>query len=157
MDGVNQMYGPGYSGAQTGVMWEVLCFLVVGGLAVFLFNWFLRRVLRVKRKRFFSPASNYVNSQHQKVDAYFRWGGAAIFLIVFFLTYGQGPFIPFAVLIVIGILQEGYTAYMEKTYSDNPNDYKFTLLQFPIALIIIFISGYVFLPGFTEVLFDEFN
>jgi len=153
MDGVNRMYGPDYSGMQTDVMWEVFGFLVVGSIAVFLVNWFLRKTLGVKRKRFFSPSSNYVNSQHQKVDAYFRWGGAAIFLLVFFFTYGQGPFIPFAVLVVIGIFQEGYTAYMEKTHSDNRNDFKFTLMQLPIALTIIFICAYIFLPDFGDVFF----
>ena len=154
MDGVNRMYGPDYSGAQTGEMWGILGFIVIVGLIVFLVNWVLRKTLGVRRKKFFAPSSNYVNSQHQKGDAYFRWGGAAIFLIVFFLFYEDGPFVPFMALVVMGLLQDTYTAYMEKKHSDNPNDYKFTLMQFPIALIIVFISGYIFLPNFIDVLFD---
>ena len=80
MDGVNRMYGPDYYGTQTGEMWGILGFIVVVGLILFLVNWVLRKILGVRRKKFFAPSSNYVNSQHQKGDAYFRWGGAAIFL-----------------------------------------------------------------------------
>ena len=32
MDGVNRMYGPDYSGTQTGEMWELLGYIVVVGL-----------------------------------------------------------------------------------------------------------------------------
>lgn len=147
------MNGMGYYGANDW-MWEVAGFLIVSGVAIFIVNWLLRKILGVERKKFFSPSSNYVNDRHEKVDAYFRWGGAAISLLAVFTFYEYGPAVPLVAILAIGGIQELYTAYMEKKHSDNPNDYKFTLLQLPTALVILFTCTAVFAPDYIAGLFD---
>ncbi|MBT2583296.1 DUF4181 domain-containing protein [Planococcus sp. ISL-109] len=153
---MNRMDGMvGYYLAPTNWMWELAGFLVVTGVAIFVVNWMLRKILRVERKKFFSDSSNYVNDRHQKVDGYFRWGGAAISLVALFTFFEQGPWVPLAVMMVIGGIQELFTAHMEKKHSDNPNDYKFTLIQMPTGLVIVFTCAVAFFPEFIEIFFKD--
>lgn len=145
----------GYDIAPDNWMWELGGFLLVAGVAIFIVNWLLRKILRVERKKFFSDSSNYVNDFHRKVDAYFRWGGAAVYLVALFAFLEQGPWVPLALMIIIGGIQELFTAYMEKKHSGNPNDYKFTLLQLPASLVIVFTCAAAFFPELVDIVVTE--
>lgn len=147
----------GYYGVQDDTLWRIAAFLAASGILIFLVNGLLRKILGVRRKRLFSNSSNYVNGRHQKVDAYFRWGGAAVLIVVYLTFYEHGPGLPLAALLIVGAFQELYTAYMEKKHSKNPNDYKFTLLQLPSSLAIIFICAYMAFPEFSEVFFYSYD
>ena len=151
---MNRMDGmTGYYSAPTNWVWALIGFLVVTGVAIFIVNWLLRKILRVERKKFFAPSSNYVNERHEKVDGYFRWGGVVLTLIAYFASIEHGPTIPLVVILGIGGIQELYTAYMEKRHSGNPNDYKYTLLQLLTGGVIVVTCGIAFFPDFVELFF----
>ena len=152
---MDKMGGISYYETDYNWIWEIAGFIGAAVLAIAGFGWLLRKILGVERKKWFSPSSNFVNSFHEKVNNCFRWGNLALYLTTLAVFGFQEGALYFMVLtILIGGIQELFNAYMEKKHSDNPNDYKFTLMQFPIALIIVFISGYIFLPNFMDVLFD---
>ncbi|WP_377279334.1 DUF4181 domain-containing protein [Planococcus dechangensis] len=156
MDGMNRMDGmtgmTGYYSAPTNWVWALIGFLVVTGISIALVNWLLRKILKVERKKLFAPSSNYVNGRHEKVDGYFRWGGAGIALFAYFASIEHGPTIPLVVIMAIGAIQELYTAYMEKRHSDNPNDYKYTLLQLLTGGVIVITCLFAFFPDFVELM-----
>ncbi|RAZ67036.1 DUF4181 domain-containing protein [Planococcus maitriensis] len=147
----------GNYGMQDDTLWRIAAFVAASGILIFLVNGLLRRILGVRRKKWFTHSSNYVNGRHQQVDAYFRWGGAAVLIAAYLASYEDGPVLPLAALLIVGAFQELYTAYMEKKHSKNPNDYKFTLLQLPSSLAIIFICAYMAFPEFSEVFFYSYD
>ncbi|MBU9671914.1 DUF4181 domain-containing protein [Planococcus sp. CP5-4] len=155
MNGVGETGGMGYYEAQYDWVWPLIGFIAVTVLAIMGVNWILRKILRVERKKFFSNSSNFVNKRHEKVDAYFRWGGAAVSIGALFAFQEHRSFLPVIALFVISGIQGAYTMYMERTYADNPNDYKYSFLQFVTGTVIVGTCMVAFFPDFAEVMLDD--
>lgn len=111
---------------------------------IFLLNMLLRKMLGVeKRKRF---SNNYVNEKHQRIDWTIRM--VAVFAVVItaiFAFYSIQIYMIF-IFVIFGAIQETVRAVMEKKYAENPNDYLFTLIQFPLSIIVIFTLAYAAFP-----------
>lgn len=52
----------------------------------------------------------------------------------------------FFIFIIFGAIQETVRAVMEKKHAKNPNDYLFTLIQFPLAILVIITLAYAAFP-----------
>ncbi|MGM0896634.1 MAG: DUF4181 domain-containing protein [Bacillota bacterium] len=157
MGGVGGTGGMGYYEVQYDWVWPLIAFIAVISLAIMGVNWILRKILGVERKKFFSRSSNFVNDRHEKVDAYFRWGGAAVSIGAFFIFQETRSFLPLAALLAVNGVQGAYTVYMEKTHADNPNDYKYSLLQFLTGAVIVGTCMIAFFPEFSGLILDEFR
>lgn len=148
--------GMEYYEAQYDWVWPLIGFIAVTGLAIMGVNWLWRKILGVERKKFFSRETNFVNDRHEKVDAYFRWGGAAISIAALFtFPSHRFTFLPLAALLAVAGMQGAYSVYMEKRHAENPNDYKYSLLQFLTSSIIICTCTITFFPEFAELILDE--
>lgn len=143
---------------DNGVWWQIAGFLAATAILITAVNWLLRKILGVERKKFFSAESNYVNAMHHKVNDYFRWGNVVLYLFLL-IVYGfeRGSLYFFVATLVLGELLELFNAYMERKHSENPNDYKFTLLQLPAGLMIVGICAAFFLPDVVEVFKATFS
>lgn len=119
-------------------------FLIGSAVVIFLLNMLLRKMLGVgKRKRF---SNNYVNEKHQRIDWTIRMVMVfAIVITAIFAFYSIQIYMIF-IFVIFGAIQETVRAVMEKKYAENPNDYLFTLIQFPLAIIVIFTLAYAAFP-----------
>ncbi|QFG00079.1 DUF4181 domain-containing protein [Psychrobacillus glaciei] len=123
------------------IVWLKLIFVIVIFLILFIiFGSFIRRWLKVEKKKRFSH--NHVNDKHQKID----WTIRIIFIAFIIL----GSFInvtrdyteriwflePWYLLFGLTILSEAVRALMEWKYSDNKNAYIFTLSQLVFGMIL---------------------
>lgn len=155
MGGVGETDGIGYYEAQYDWVWPLIGFIAVIALAIMGVNWILRKILRVERKKLFSSSSNFVNKRHEKIDAYFRWGGAAVSIGALFVFQETRSFLPLAAMLAISGVQGAYTVYMERNHADNPNDYKYSLLQFLTGTVIVGTCLFAFFPDFTEFILED--
>lgn len=136
---------PEYTSQFTSEFWWSMAFFLIGSaVVIFLLNMLLRKMLGVeKRKRF---SNNYVNEKHQRIDWTIRM--VAVFAVVItaiFAFYSIQIYMMF-IFVIFGAIQETVRAVMEKKYAKNPNDYLFTLIQFPLSIIVIFTLAYAAFP-----------
>lgn len=137
-------------------LWGLPAFFVVSGIAIFTVNWILRKILGVERKKWFSTSDYFVNDFHKKVERSFRYGSLALYiLMLIFFGFETGSIYFLAATFLLGGIQELFKAYMEKTHAENPNDYKFTLLEYPVSMVIFFTSAATFIPEMTDFFIDE--
>lgn len=155
MGGVGETGGVGYYETQYDWIWPLIGFIAVTALAIMGVNWILRKILRVERKKLFSGSSNFVNDRHEKVDAYFRWSGAAISIGALFIFRETQSFLPLIALLAISGLQGAYTVYMERTHADNPNDYKYSFLHFLTSTVIVVTCIFTFFPDFSGFILED--
>ncbi|MEZ0481405.1 DUF4181 domain-containing protein [Planococcus sp. SSTMD024] len=155
MGGVGETDGMEYYEAQYDWVWPMIGFIAVTVLAIMGVNWILRKILRVERKKFFSSSSNFVNERHEKVDAYFRWSGAAISIGALFVFQETRSLLPIAALLAVNGVQGAYNVYMERTHADNPNDYKYSFLQFITSTVIVGTCIFAFFPDFAEFILED--
>lgn len=146
----------GYYETDYSWMWEIAGFLAATGVAVTLVSWMLRKTLGVERKKWFSPSSNFVNDFHQKVNDYFRWGSVGVYVLMLAaFGFQKGALYFIVATILIGGIQELFNAVMEKKHADNPNDYKFTLLHYPISIVIAITCAVAIFPETVEIFLEE--
>lgn len=147
-----------YSEAPLEWMRGLPAFFVVSGLAIFSINWVLRKILGVERKKWFSTSGYFVNEFHEKVERYFRYGSAALYivlLLVFGFEQGSIYFVLFTFL--LSAPQELFKAFLEKKHAENPNDYKFTLLEYPVSIVIFLTCAVTFTPEIFNLFMDELS
>ncbi|KYG60112.1 DUF4181 domain-containing protein [Planococcus maritimus] len=133
-------------------------FFVVSWLAIFCINWILRKILGVERKKWFSSDGYFVNEFHEKVERYFRYGSVALY-IVFLLVFGfeQGSIYFVLFTFLLSAPQELFKAFLEKKHAKNPNDYKFTLLEYPVSIVIFLTCAMTFTPDIFNLFMDELS
>ncbi|WP_211655598.1 DUF4181 domain-containing protein [Planococcus alpniumensis] len=153
------MEGTGYSETLSfDWLWGLPAFFVVSGLAIFSINWILRKILGVERKKWFSSSEYFVNEFHEKVERYFRYGNTALYILfLLFFGFEKGSIYFVALTFLLSVPQELFRAFMEKKYAENPNDYKFTLLEYPVSMIIFFTCAVAFTPEMFSLFMDELS
>lgn len=123
--------------------WKLILFLVGSAIIFFLVNLFLRKLLGMKKRTLLNP--HYVNERHEKVEFRLSIIGA---VLVGAVTIGSDfrSLNPVYASLVLGILITLYRAYMEKKYAENPNEYRFTLLEFSIGILLVLSLGSFLFP-----------
>lgn len=116
--------------------WKFVSFLLGMVAILFLVNLFLRNVLGVEKRSFFK--ANYVNARHEKVDFYLNIAGTVGMVAAFIYGYEHGALYPIYASVIVALIATLYKAYMEKKYAENPREYVFTLLEFPLIILLIF-------------------
>jgi len=116
--------------------WIKMTIWVVGIIvSIALFNAIMRKVLNVKRRKFFSY--NFVNDFHKKGEWILRISFVIIYIVI--AAYDAiNPFFFYA-LIAFAISLSGFRAIVEKKYAENSMDYIFTLSELGFAMVIIFV------------------
>ncbi|QDP40759.1 DUF4181 domain-containing protein [Radiobacillus deserti] len=140
------MYGLGLE------FWSRL-FVILGIalLLISLFNALMRKVLNVKRRKFFSY--NHVNDRHKKLDWFIRIGFIGMVILSYPFTlqpYSNWFLQPWFLIFVFFIASETVRAIMEYKYAKNRRDYLYTLssLLFVTVLLTILFSTQFF--GFID-------
>ncbi len=137
-----------------GVGWRLVLFLLGTVSSIFLMNGFLRQILGVERRKFFS--TEHVNDLHKKWDRIVNIGAGIIVFILSMSLIGYGPVISLYVVVitaVIGALQVLIRAGFEKKYAENPNDYLYTILESLTGTVILITFGVSLFPEFVSVIF----
>ncbi|WP_270182035.1 DUF4181 domain-containing protein [Alkalihalobacillus sp. CinArs1] len=124
---------------------KLLIVLIILVFLITSFNAIMRRLLKVEKKKLYS--NTIVNGTHKKVDRVMR--GVAIVLILFGtfynITRAREEWVwflePWFLLILLIIISESFTAYMEWKYAANRKDYLFTISQL-IFLIFVMVSAF---------------
>lgn len=110
---------------------------------LFLVNLFLKKVLGVEKRNIFK--ANYVNARHKKVEFYLDIVGTVGMVAALIYGYEHGALYPIYASVVAALIVTLYKAYMERKYAENPREYIFTLLEFPlIILLILSFAGFMF-------------
>ncbi|WP_404406998.1 DUF4181 domain-containing protein [Jeotgalibacillus malaysiensis] len=136
-------------GASTNTVFLVFIIIMI---IVMMFRPIMRRVLGADKFKIFSY-DNYVNKKHKKFDWIIR-----ITTIIGIITLGaiqistinRGGELrwylwPYIVIFAMIPLTESLRAYMEWKYAENRNNYKVTLLDLGLLVIITII---IFATGF---------
>lgn len=107
-------------------------------------NAFMRKVLGVKKKEFFSY--NFVNDIHKKGE----WIIRITFVIIYILIFALGTYNPFFIYAAIGftISLSGFRAIIEKKYAENPKDYLFTLSELGFIVVIVLVMTLIVFPEY---------
>lgn len=124
--------------------WRMAFFLIGSAVVIFILNIILRKILDVKRRKRFSY--NYINEKHQKIDWSIRMVMVFAIVISAIFAFGALQIYMIFIFLLLSALQEIIRAVMEKKYAENPNDYLFTLIQFPIGIIVVFGLAYLAFP-----------
>lgn len=135
--------------------WRIILFLLGVGSSTFLVNLFLRKILGVERKEFFSDTR--VNDVHKKWDRVLSGLSAAVVFIISLAAINYGPAVGFYILLVsvpLGILQLLVRLGFEKKHAENPNDYLYTLLESVTGTIILITFGVSLFPDYLLVMFS---
>lgn len=120
---------------------ELFLILAIFGLLLFLFNTIMIKLLRVKRKKFFSY--HHINHQHKIID----WTIRITFIFLLFIGFSFNItrdlserlwFLEVHSLIFLFlIVSEFARAYMEWKYVENRNAYLFTLSQLAFIIFLL--------------------
>ncbi|MFJ7183394.1 DUF4181 domain-containing protein [Lysinibacillus xylanilyticus] len=131
MNNINIQFGP------------LMLFLIVVVLVINIFGFFIRKLLGVKRKKWFSY--NHINERHKKLD----WSVRIIFIGLFFIssyyrivndTFGiPWYFETWFILIVFLITSEMLRAFMEWKYAVNKRDFVATIAEMVFMFSIVFL------------------
>ncbi|PKH12041.1 MULTISPECIES: DUF4181 domain-containing protein [Planomicrobium] len=123
--------------------WKFVLFLLGMVAILFLVNLFLKKVLGVEKRNIFK--ANYVNARHEKVEFYLNIAGTVGMVAALIYGYEHGALYPIYASVVAALIVTLYKAYMERKYAENPREYIFTLLEFPlIILLILSFAGFMF-------------
>ncbi|MBP1949366.1 DUF4181 domain-containing protein [Virgibacillus litoralis] len=127
---------------QEPIFGKLIVLIVVLSLIIFIFNTIMRKILKVKRTKFFSQT--HVNDLHKKGDRIIVIL-TVIATIVAAIIFYDLPSLPinnslavFMVSMVFLFLQEVFHAIIEWKYKKGQNDYLYTIFQ----LIFVLIVGY---------------
>ena len=128
---------------QDNLLAMLLLILTCVFLAFFVFDYGMRKILKVDREK--RSSYYHVNNVHRKID----WGlriAFSIFIGIVFFYYGNTgkpmqlwPFKPWTVFILFLILSESVRAYMEWKYAENRRTYILTLSGMSFALLMTII------------------
>ncbi|UFT97941.1 DUF4181 domain-containing protein [Radiobacillus kanasensis] len=110
-------------------------------LLLYLFNKLMRKLLNVKKKKFFSY--NHVNDRHKKID----WTIRISFMVILLLsipfnmlsTMKHWYLQPWFLMISFLVISEAARAVMEWKYAANRKDYLFTISQ-TIFIVVVLVS-----------------
>ncbi|MTD31966.1 DUF4181 domain-containing protein [Planomicrobium sp. YIM 101495] len=134
---------------------RLVVFLLASAIAVFIFNWLMRKVMEVERKPIFSY--NHLNEFHKKADWTIRWitVGGYIFLLIF--AFDSFIFGMFLLGMVSVSAQEILRMIMERKYAENPKDYLYTFITLVTTFVIVFSIAQLLFPDlFQEMLTNSF-
>lgn len=136
-------------------LWGLALFLILTGVAIYLISRGLSKLLGVKRSAFGNDPP--VNEMHRKLDWIFRISGIVCIIAIYF-TFPPESGSVYLVLapIAIGFISEMFRAVMEKKYAENPNEYKYTVIHFPVVLGVILLIGYTIFPELTTQILSTF-
>lgn len=115
--------------------WKFVLFLLGMFAILYLVNLFLSKVLGVEKRNIFK--ANYVNARHEKVEFYLNIAGTGGLVAALFYGYEHGALYPIYVSVIVAFVVTIYRAYMERKYAENPKEYIFTLLEFPLIILLI--------------------
>lgn len=135
------------------VGWRAVLFLLGTASSIFLMNGFLRKILGVERRKFFSTV--HVNDLHKKWDRILNVGAGIVVFVMSFALIEYGPVISMYVLVLtaaIGILQVVIRAIFEKKHAENPHEYMYTLLESLTGTVIFITFGVSLFPDFVSVI-----
>lgn len=104
-------------------------------VSIALFNAIMRKVLNVKRRKFFSY--NFVNDFHKKGEWILRISFVIIYTVIA-VNDAMNPFFFYAI-IAFTISLSGFRAIVEKKYAENSKDYIFTLSELGFAMMVTFV------------------
>ena len=125
---------------------KLIVFLISIVLVLITFNYTVRKLLGVDRKKWFSY--NYINERHKKLD----WTVRTVFLIILLFSYFytvsnieliiEWYFQPAFIVIILIIISELLRAFMEWKYAENKKAYIATILElcFTISVVILTIT-----------------
>ena len=131
---------------------KIIIFILGCFVSIMISNAVLRKVLNVKKRKFFSY--NFVNDLHKKGEWIIRISFVLIFTAI--SIYGvYNPFTPYFIYaaIAFGIILSGFRAIIEKKYAENSRDYLYTLSELGFAFIIIFVMMFIVFPEYMALLF----
>ncbi|MFF2176386.1 DUF4181 domain-containing protein [Lysinibacillus sp. NPDC058147] len=122
----------------------LMLFLMVLVLIFNIFGFVIRKLLGVKRKKWFSY--NHINERHKKLD----WSIRIIFLSLFLIssyymidnaTFGiPWYFETWFILIVFLITTELLRTFMEWKYAENKRDFIATFVEMVFMVSIVFLT-----------------
>lgn len=119
--------------------------LFIGGMFVILVlvNLILRKVLGIEKRKIFK--AQYVNDRHRKVEFYLSMAGLVLVVAATIYGYGKSAMYPIYATLAGLLIASLYRAYMEKKHAEDPREYLFTLLEFPlIVLLLLSWGGFLF-------------
>ncbi|MFJ6210257.1 DUF4181 domain-containing protein [Lysinibacillus sp. NPDC092081] len=138
----------------------LMLFLIVLVLVISTFEFVIRRLLGVERKKWFSY--NHINERHKKLD----WSVRIIFMILFLISSYQtihydkvGIFRysePWFIMIVFLIASEMLRAFMEWRYAENKRDFVATLAEMLFMISIVFLTIKTDFFGLFNILFRSY-
>ncbi|SFA94590.1 protein of unknown function [Lentibacillus halodurans] len=105
-------------------------------LTISIFNFMMRKVLNVKRRKAFSNV--HVNGLHKKGDMFFRTV-SVIVIIPILLFMPQSPIILLWAPIIITAIGEVFRAFIEWKYKKGTNDYLYTIFQLIFLLTVVYV------------------
>lgn len=123
------------------IFWQKLFFLlVVIALILVSFNVIMRRLLKVKKRKFFSY--DHVNAKHKKIDWIIRITCIIFLLIGFILNNLNEPhriffFEPWFIISIAIFISLAVQALMEWKYAEHRNDSIYTLSQLSLVTILL--------------------
>ena len=136
-------------------LWELALFLILTGVAIYLISRGLSKMLGVKRNAFRNIPP--VNALHHKVERTFMVLGIVCIIAIYFTFPPEsGSMYLVLVPIAIGFFSEMFRAVMEKKYAENPNEYKYTVIHFPVVLGVVLWIGYTIFPELTIQIISTF-
>lgn len=128
-------------GVEPFFLQKLFLILAIFGVLLFLFNTVMRRLLKVKKKRFFSY--NHLNDKHKIID----WTIRITFIVVLLFGYMFNSarasieriwFLEtYFLLFVFIIATETVRAFMEWKYEANRKAYIFTISQLMFVTILL--------------------
>ncbi len=129
---------------QEPIFGKLVVLIVVLSLLFLIFNMIMRKILKVKRTKFFSHG--HVNDIHKKGDRIISTLTFIATVVAAFAFFGN-PHLPindslavFMVTVVFLVLQEVFRAVMEWKYKKGQNDYLFTIWQLTFMLFVMYFA-----------------
>ncbi|MFB4169003.1 DUF4181 domain-containing protein [Virgibacillus sp. JSM 102003] len=129
---------------QEPIFGKLVALIVVLSLIIFIFNTIMRKILNVKRTKFFSK--DHVNDLHKKGD-WIIGTLTVIATIVAAIIFYDHPNLPinnslavFMVSTAFLFLQEVFRAVIEFKYKKGQNDYLFTIFQLIFMLFVVYFA-----------------
>ena len=120
--------------------------LFIGGMFVILVlvNLFLRKVLGVEKRNIFK--AQYVNDRHKKMEFYLSMAGLVLVVAVTIYGYGKSAMYPIYATLACLLIATLYRAYMEKKHAEEPREFLFTLLEYPLMVLLLLSWGSFLFP-----------
>lgn len=120
---------------------KLILVLVAVALIFLVFNYFIRKLLKVEKKPWFSY--NHVNNLHKKIDWAIRISSVIVIIAsTYFRIYEESLAFPWYfeiwfILIVFIVLSESVRAFMDWKYDTNPKTYILTLSEMVLVIVLI--------------------